>query len=404
MKTLFFDCGMGAAGDMISAALFELLPDKDRTLAQLNALSLPGVTFEPVCCTKCGIVGTHMRVTVNGEQEGEHGHDHEHDHEHHHEHGHMHTHEHKSPADIDALVGRLALPETVKADILSIFHLIAEAESHVHGVPVSDIHFHEVGTMDAIADVTAACLFLHEIAPDDVIASPIHVGSGHVSCAHGILPVPAPATAFVLRDVPIYGGGIKGELCTPTGAAVLRHFVTRFGTMPVMRVSAIGYGMGTKDFETANCIRALLGETEGKTDEIVELSCNVDDMTGEAVGFALERLFEIGAREVYTVPIGMKKSRPGTLIRVLCTADDREKMVRALFCHTSTIGIRESVVKRYTLDRKTETVTTEAGPVRKKISCGYGVRREKIEYDDLAKIAKENNLSLSEAQKIAQEP
>jgi uncharacterized protein (TIGR00299 family) protein len=253
--------------------------------------------------------------------------------------------------------------------------------------------------MDAVADITAVCLLMNELSPDEVVVSPVHVGSGHVQCAHGILPVPAPATAYILKDVPIYGGGIKGELCTPTGAALLKHFATRFGDMPVMKTQAIGYGMGQKDFQTANCVRAMLGETTDKTDVVLELSCNVDDMTAEAISFAMERLFEGGAHEVYTVPIGMKKSRPGTLIRVMCKEQDKEKIIGSLFKYTTTIGVREAVTHRYILNRKIETVQTPYGEVRRKVSSGYGVSRSKYEYEDLARIAKEQKISLDEVKK-----
>lgn len=277
---------------------------------------------------------------------------------------------------------------------------------------------------------------MNKIAPDEVIVSPVHVGSGQVHCAHGILPVPAPATAFILKDAPIYGGAIRGELCTPTGAALLKHFATKFGNMPVMSVEAIGYGMGKKDFEVANCVRVMLGETltleklemlgreaavrsvdgsesnaQKKTvsdaaeepvgdEKVYELSCNVDDMTGEEIGFAMERLFEAGARDVYTIPIGMKKNRPGILIRALCVAKDKEKLVEAMFRHTTTIGIRECALDRYILSREIETTKTPYGEVRRKTSAGYGAKREKIEFEDLARIARERGISLWEAREL----
>ena len=215
-------------------------------------------------------------------------------------------------------------------------------------------------------------------------------------CAHGILPVPAPATAYLLRGIPIYGGSIAGELCTPTGAALIKHFATEFGEMPVMTVSAIGYGMGKKEFPRANCVRALLGESEDPADVIVELRCNVDDMTGEAIGFALEQLLGSGALDAFTVPIGMKKSRPGVLITVLCREDRKDTMIRLLLKHTTTLGVREFPCQRYTLNRTVETVDTPYGPIRKKVSSGYGVRREKYEYEDLSKIAREQGLSIVE--------
>ena len=293
MRTLYLDCGMGAAGDMLTAALSELLPDQDAFFEKMNALGIPGVHFEKEKTQKCGITGTHSKVTVNGEEEESldvhhHDHDHHHDHEdhhhdhedHHHDHDHYHDHEdhdhdhedhhhdhdhahgahhhHSSLHDIEHIVrDHLPVSDRVKDDAMAVYQLIAQAESAAHGVPVDQIHFHEVGTMDAVADITAVCMLMEELSVDQVIVSPVHVGSGKVRCAHGILPVPAPATAYILKDVPIYGGRIQGELCTPTGAALLKHFATKFGDMPVMKTKAIGYGMGKKDFEMANCVRAM---------------------------------------------------------------------------------------------------------------------------------------------------
>lgn len=406
MKTLYLDCSMGAAGDMLAAALLELLPDPDAFVAELNALAIPGVKFSREASVKCGITGTHLQVTVHGEEEGAHDHHHAHSHDHHRDHAHAHHHDHAhshhhhaSLHDIEHIVrGHLSLPATVADNVMAVYRLIADAESKAHGKPVSEIHFHEVGTMDAIADITAVCLLMHRLAPDEIIVSPVHVGSGQVHCAHGILPVPAPATATILQDVPIYGGSIQGELCTPTGAALLKHFANSFGDMPVMRTSAIGYGMGQKDFPAANCVRALLGERSAASDDVIELCCNIDDMTGEAIGYAFDKLFAAGALDVYTIPIGMKKSRPGHLLHVICREAEKDALVRALFAHTTTIGIRENRFRRYTLDRRIETIETADGPVRRKCSTGYGVSREKFEHDDLARIADAQGLSLREAE------
>ncbi len=409
MKTLYLDCGMGAAGDMLAAALLELLPDPEPFMARLNALGIPGVRFSRERVEKCGIMGASVTVTVNGseepaslhehhhEHEHEHHHDHEHEHHHTHTHEHQHDHHHGSLHEIEHIVeDHLPLPEKVRQDILAVYRLLAAAESHVHGVPVPEIHFHEVGTMDALADITAVCLLMAELAPEEVVASPVHVGSGQVRCAHGILPVPAPATAWLLQGIPAYGGQIQGELCTPTGAALLKYFVTRFDAMPVMKTGAIGYGMGKKDFERANCLRAMLGETAGLTDTVVELTCNLDDMTAEAAAFAAERLRESGALDVYTLPVGMKKNRTGLQLCVLCREADKETMIGLIFRHTSTLGIRETVMRRYVLDREIKTLQTPYGDVRYKISSGYGVKRGKFEYDDLARIAREQNQSLKE--------
>lgn len=401
MKTLYLDCGMGAAGDMLTAALLELLPDPDGFVDELNALGIPGVQYRREASVKCGITGTHMSVTVNGVEESDHAHAHHHDHEHTHEHEHTNEHEHtphqhSSLHRIRHIISGLHLPEAVQHNAKAVYGLIAEAESRAHNVPVTEIHFHEVGTMDAVADVVAVCLLMDRLAPERVIVSPIHVGSGHVHCAHGILPVPAPATAYILQGLPIYGGSVKGELCTPTGAALLKHFATEFGEMPVMRVGAIGYGMGKKDFPAANCVRSMLGEAGESSHTVCQLSCNVDDMTAEAIFFSMDRLFDAGALEVYTTPAGMKKSRPGTLICALCPEAAREAVVEAMLRHTTTIGIRESLCRRYVLERHIESIETPYGVVRRKDSCGYGVTRSKYEYDDLARIAEERRISLSE--------
>lgn len=401
MKTLYLDCGMGAAGDMLTAALLELLPDPDGFVDELNALGIPGVQYRREASVKCGITGTHMSVTVNGVEESDHAHAHHHDHEHTHEHEHTNEHEHtphqhSSLHRIRHIISGLHLPEAVQHNAKAVYGLIAEAESRAHNVPVTEIHFHEVGTMDAVADVVAVCLLMDRLAPERIIVSPIHVGSGHVHCAHGILPVPAPATAYILQGLPIYGGSVKGELCTPTGAALLKHFATEFGEMPVMRVGAIGYGMGKKDFPAANCVRSMLGEAGESSHTVCQLSCNVDDMTAEAISFSMDRLFDAGALEVYTTPAGMKKSRPGTLICALCPEAARVAVVEAMLRHTTTIGIRESRCRRYVLERHIESIETPYGVVRRKDSCGYGVTRSKYEYDDLARIAEERRISLSE--------
>lgn len=417
MRTIYFDCNMGAAGDMLTAALLELVPNKENFIERLNSIGIPGVSFSVSESSKCGIVGTHVEVSVNGQIEGEdmyykhedshgHHHDHEHghhhhdhDHEHHHhDHEHGHSHVHYGMHDIEHIASHLNVSDKVRQDIIDVYNLIAEAESHAHGVPVSEIHFHEVGSMDAVADVTAVCMLMEYLSPDRVVVSPIHVGSGTVKCAHGILPVPAPATAYILKDVPIYGGKIAGELCTPTGAALLKHFASSFGEMPVMTTEAIGYGMGTKDFEAANCIRAFLGKTEDKGERIVKLECNIDDMTGEAIAFAQEELLGAGARDVFITPIQMKKSRPAVMLSVICDEESKAGFVELIFKHTTTLGVREIICNRYTLDREIVKRDSEFGTVNIKKASGYGVQREKKEYEDLARIAREKGLSLAEVE------
>jgi len=425
MKTLYIECNMGAAGDMLMAALSELLPEPDRFIARMNALNLPGVRFERRRAEKCGITGTHISVTVDGEEE--HAHDvdngelgmgigklnsHEHSRDHGHEHTesaanhspfpiphsqfHEHHHHHSSLRDIHAIIDGLDLPERVKADAKAVYMRIADAESQVHSHPVEQIHFHEVGALDAVADVVGVCALMREIAPERVAVSPVHVGCGQVRCAHGVLPVPAPATARLLQGVPVYGGAIRGELCTPTGAALLTHFARDFGAMPAMTLDRVGYGMGTKDFPWANCVRVLLGETEETPDSAAELRCNLDDMTGEAIGFAIRRLREAGAMDVWTQAIQMKKDRPGTQLCCLCPPEREAEFARLMLKHTTTIGVRCQTLRRYTLEREAVTLDTPYGPVRAKRSHGYGVDRTKPEFDDLAQIAEREDLSVGE--------
>ena len=419
MKTLYLECNMGAAGDMLTAALLELTEDKQAFIDQMNSLWLPGVHVDCEPSVKCGITGTHMRVTVDGVEEEsldadshhehDHHHEHEHEHEHHHEHEHEHEHGHDhdhhfhtSLKDIDNLIDSLDVSTRVKADAKAVYALIADAESKVHGRPVTKIHFHEVGTMDAVADVIGVCILMEILSPDQVLASPVVTGSGHVHCAHGILPVPAPATALILQGSPSLAGPVKGELCTPTGAALLKHFVSAFGERPVMTVEAIGYGMGKKDFEQANCVRAFLGESEGGREPITKLECNLDDMTGEDLGFAMTQLFAAGASDVYTQPIGMKKSRPGILLSVICHTEQADHLAELIMKHTTTLGIRRQDMNRYFLNRKIETVSTEYGDVRVKYAEGMGVKKAKPEFDDLAALAEKHQVSLSTLRKAAQ--
>ncbi|MBR5359385.1 MAG: nickel pincer cofactor biosynthesis protein LarC, partial [Lachnospiraceae bacterium] len=387
MKTVFLDLSMGCAGDMLGAALYELLgsnEEKASYVTVMNALGLDGVEVTPEKTVKMGVTGTYMSVKVNGVHEGSDGHghhEHEHDHDHHHEHEHNHEHHHSSLKDIESIVVNMPVSDKVKKDVMSIYMILAQAESTAHGVPVTDIHFHEVGTLDAIADITGVCVLMEKIAPDKVIASPVHVGSGYVKCAHGVLPVPAPATANILKDIPIYGGRINGELCTPTGAACLKYFVNSFADMPVMRVAKTGYGMGKKDFEQVNCVRAMLGLSDEKSKDVIELACNLDDMTPERISFCMERLFEAGALDVYTIPIVMKKSRLGTMLCVMCNPEQREEIIRLIFKYTTTIGVRENISHRYTLKRSIGKVNTQYWEMRVKHSEGFGVERAKYEYE-----------------------
>ena len=265
MKTLYLECNMGAAGDMLMAALLELLAGKEAFLKKLNHIGLEGVNVKAEAMEKCGITGTHVSVLIGDacleetsidvditKQEHDPQAAFSHSHGHHHHHHHHHENHLTGMKEIESILAKLNISDKVKKDVMGVYNLIAQAESCAHGRTLDEVHFHELGNLDAIADIVGVSLLMEELAPDRVIASPVHVGSDFVRCSHGVLPVPAPATAYILLDIPSYGGKIKGELCTPTGAALLKHFVHEFGSMPLMKVKQIGYGMGKKDFEAAN--------------------------------------------------------------------------------------------------------------------------------------------------------
>ena len=385
MKTLYIECNMGAAGDMLLASLAELTGDVKACEEKLNSLGIPDVTYEFEKSVKCGIEGTHAHVIVHGVEEDEHMHEHdEHHHEHEHEHAehdhhheHEHHHHHTHMSDIENIINGLNVSDKVKADALAVYGLIAEAESRAHGKPVTDIHFHEVGTMDAVADISGVCVLLEQLAPDRIIVSPLATGYGQVR----------PATASIIEGIPTYSGDVEGELLTPTGAALLKHFADCFGTRPVMAIEKTGYGMGRKDFAKANMLRTFIGSEEGEGDKVIELKFNVDDMTGEETGYATGVLMENGALDVFTTPVFMKKNRPGILFTVLVKLEDKEKFAKLIFENTTTIGIRYNAMDRFKLARREEKVMTKYGEIRVKVSEGFGVTKAKPEYDDVSEAA-----------------
>lgn len=445
MKILYLDLSMGVAGDMLMGALVSLLGEKEQQefLRELNEAGIPGVTVKIVDDKKCGIVGKHVEVKINGKTEvsedvhehhneheceshdehehcAEHEHEcheeHKHEHGHYEEHNHEHEHHHASMSEITEIINGLKISNSVKREIKNVYKRIANAESKVHGTDVSDIHFHEVGMMDALADITGCAMLFEMLDVDEIAASSINTGYGQVKCAHGILPVPAPATALLLRDIPCYSGSIEGELCTPTGAALIGNYVNQFCGMPFMKIENIGYGTGTKDFAAANVVRAILGEPasleessaeledihksnskkNNAEDIIVEMNCNLDDMTGEEIGYVTGLLMESGAKDIYTIPITAKKGRPGVILGVLCKPKDRERLAEIIFMHTTTTGIRYTEKKRMLMERHSEVVHTEYGDVNVKVSEGYGARKIKPEYEDLKRIAGEKNAALQD--------
>ena len=375
MRTLYIDCRMGAAGDMLAASLLELQPNRAAALARLNALGIDGVVVSEERTTRGGLAGTLIDVSVHGEAEGEHHHD---------AHGHHHHHHHATMAEIDGQIESLNASDTVKSHVRAVYQLIAEAESQAHGRPVAEIHFHEVGAKDAICDIASVATLLEALGPVQIVASVPEVGGGFAHCAHGAVPVPAPATANLLKGMAFSSGAADCELLTPTGAALLRHFATAFGPMPTMAVERIGIGCGHRELNgRANVVRTFLGEmsgrAEGPNEKVVELKANIDDMTGEDIAFACDRLRAEGAKDVALIPVIMKKGRPGHILVVIAAEADADRLAAAILRETSTFGVRRTDCSRYALNRRIER--GEDG-VRVKYGEGYGVSKSKREFED----------------------
>lgn len=385
MRTLYLDCGMGASGDMLMAALAEIAPEGGRIAERLEALGLPGVRAELERVTKNGVAGSHIKISVHGVDEAEPQAPHDH-----------HHHEHRGLADICRIIDGFALPEKVRADAKAVYTLIAQAEGRVHGREPGEVHFHEVGALDAVADVTGVCMLMHELCAERVVASPLRVGYGSVKCAHGVLPVPAPATALLLEGLPAYGGDIEGEMCTPTGAALIKYFAQEFGPLPEMVIEKSGFGMGSREYERVNALRAIVGEGIDPLPRVAELRCNLDDITAEELAFAQELLLERGALDVYTQALGMKKGRAGVMLSCLCEEARLDEFAELILRHTPTLGLRVYRPERITLSRREELRQTPYGPVHIKIAEGRGVQKSKPEYEDLARLSRQTGLPLSE--------
>ena len=434
MKILYLDCNMGASGDMLFGALLGLAGNKVPFIEKINSIGIPHVKVSCKTLTKNGIAGNKVFVKIDGIEE----------HHHHHvetQKHHSHHHEHRKLKDINHIISKLKIPKTVKENAQAAYQILAQAESKAHNCEVSQIHFHEIGELDAIADIVGICMLIDEIGADKIIASPVNIGGGFVKCAHGVLPVPAPATTELLKGVPVYSGEIREELCTPTGAAILKHFAKEFGDIPKIKIQKSSYGFGSKEFKVLNAVRAFIGEanflpasapchsgldpesiltlSSGKSkdnmdtgfhrydknegnfvSEVAKLECNLDDMTGEEIGFAFETILENGALDVWTAPIQMKKNRPGILFSVLCKTEQADFFAGLILKHTSTFGVRKEILSRYTLDRKIETKTTPYGKIRVKTGWNkvrskapgnkvlFNIKKSKPEYEDIRRAIK----------------
>jgi uncharacterized protein (TIGR00299 family) protein len=424
LKTLHFDCFAGISGDMALGALVDLGLDPDILREELRKLPISGWNLEFHRAERGGISGTQGVVDL-GEQRDHaahaHGHEHEHEHEHHHgasgHHHHAphdnengpggHQEAHRAWKDIRLLIEDSRITPGAKKRALDIFSRIARAEAEVHGVREEDITFHEVGALDSIIDVVGAAICLDMLKPDRITCGEVELGSGTVTCAHGVLPVPAPATLILCRGMPVKTGGFPKEMTTPTGAAILAASVDQFTTTGSFREIKTGYGIGTRRMEKPNLLRVSLREEadvppgDWLIEELVLLEAHIDDMSGEALGFLMETLFAAGALDVTFAPAVMKKSRPGTIVSVLCPPKKLNTLRELMFKKSATIGFRETEVRRLSLRREEDALGGEWGEVRRK-TVFYGGKplRSKLEYDDRARIAREQGLSLEEAEKL----
>jgi uncharacterized protein (TIGR00299 family) protein len=416
LKTLHFDCFAGISGDMALGALVDLGLDTGILREELRKLHVDGWNLEFHRDERGGISGTHGVVDL-GEQKDHIAHDHEHHHgapEHHHVHhdnasgSGAHHGEHRSWKDIRTLIEDSRITAGAKKRALDIFTRIARAEAEVHGVPEEDITFHEVGALDSIIDIVGVAICLDMLKPDRITCGEVELGSGTVTCAHGVLPVPAPATLILCRGIPVKTGGFPKEMTTPTGAAILAASVDEFTTAGSFREIKTGYGIGTRRMEKPNLLRVSLREDtdippqgDWRIEELVLLEANIDDMSGEALGFLMETLFAAGALDVTFAPAVMKKSRPGTIVSVLCPPKKLNVLRELMFKKSATIGFRETEVRRLSLRRAEDTLGGEWGEARRK-TVFYGEKplRSKLEYDDRARIAREQGLSLEEAEEL----
>ena len=413
MNILYFDCFSGASGDMILGALLDAgLPLEDLRAA-LGSLALGDVKLEVERVDRSGIGATNFKVLTgdHGHQHDEgHGHDHHHhDHDpaHDHSHGHAHDpgHHHRGLSEICTMVDGAALSPTAKDRAKHLFTRLATVEAEIHQQPVEEIHLHEVGAVDSIIDIAGAVFGLEWLGADRIVASPLNVGSGTVACEHGIMPVPAPATARLVADVPVYSTGTQAELLTPTGALLITDYAESYGPMPAMRIRQLGYGAGDRDLPGApNVLRIAVGDDAGAPDlqRVVVLESEIDDMNPQIFGALMDQLLTAGALDVFYAPIQMKKNRPGTLVSVVALPEHRDALSGMLFRETTTLGVRFSEMDRERLEREIRSVETPLGAVRFKVARRDGqVVNAAPEFDDCAALAPQHGLSIKQVQAIA---
>ena len=392
MKVLYFDCSSGISGNMTLGALTEIIGDEKYLTEELKKLNVEGYKIEVSKKVKNGITGTYVDVIL--EHEHEHHHDHEHEHHHHHE--------HRNLNDVNKIIDESSLDENVKDLAKRIFLRVAKSESKVHNKPLEEVHFHEVGALDSIVDIVGTAILINKINPDKVVSSVVNDGYGFIECAHGKMAVPVPATSEIFTDagVKFRQIDIDTELVTPTGAAIIAELSNEFKVMPAMNVEKIGWGAGYKDIEIPNVLKVYLGEMESKDNTVCVMETNIDDSSGEILGFTSEKLFDEGALDVFFTPIFMKKNRPAYRLTTVCKKENMEKLQNIIFKETTTIGIRYRFEERKVLERKETEIDTKYGKLKVKEVVNNGEKYVYPEFESMKKLAKENNIPLKELYKI----
>jgi uncharacterized protein (TIGR00299 family) protein len=381
MKIGYFDCFAGASGDMILGSLMDAGLSLETLKSELAKLHLTHYDLQATKVTKRGIGGSQALVHID-------------DHHHHHHHRHLH--------DIEDIIGKSELDEAVKQRSIRVFHRLAEAEAKVHQTTIDHIHFHEVGAMDAIIDVVGSVAGLAALGIERIYCSPLHVGTGTVECAHGTLPVPAPATAELIKGKPIYSTGVKGELLTPTGAAILTTLASEFGPMPPMTIERVGYGAGTSEPAIPNLLRLIVGESSEElqgyeVERVAVAETNIDDMNPQIYDYLIQKMLDMGALDVFIIPMQMKKNRPGTLVTVICAPDRISEFSDFLMRETTTIGLRWRIDNRIKAHRSIKEISTPHGPVKVKIAEVDGsIINVTPEYEDCKRLALEKRIPLKE--------
>ena len=403
MKILYFDCSSGISGNMTLGALTEIIGDENYLLNELKKLNIDGYKIEISKKIKNGITGTYVDVILDNEHTLDHHTDlHEHHHEHNHSSSHEHHHEHRNLEDVNKIIENSSLNNDVKDLAKKIFLRVAEAESKVHNKTLDEVHFHEVGAIDSIVDIVGTAILINKINPDKIISSIVNDGYGFIECAHGTISVPVPATSeiFVNSKVKFRQIDIDTELVTPTGASIIAELAEEFKTLPTMTIEKIGWGTGSKDLKIPNVLKVYYGDMQEKAEDFLVMETNIDDSTGEILGYVQEKLFEEGALDVFFTPIFMKKGRPAYRLTVACKRKDMLKLQNIIFRETTTIGIRYRFESRTELAREFVEIDTKYGKIKAKKVINNGETYIYPEYENMKKIAKENNIPLKELYKL----